>query len=343
MKKVMALIVVAGSLVILGSGGAYSKPAVAATKASIVLKAVAAWPTHLKIDYQYHQFVEELNKRAKDRGMPLTVEKTGGPDVIGPRQQIEAMRVGTVHMVFTAGGYFTGETIELSALACIKPEPTTQSKALRETKCLDVISEAARRKSGCIALWWPLTGGGFTLLSTKSVKGADWSGMKIRSFSKQTAMGITALGGSPSSVPAAEVYEALQRGIVDAIVGSIHDRWEWGERGVYKYIVKPSIFGSSAYWFMSAKAWDGLPSNVQAFIKEVSEDLQEQGFKWVKKWDDETLEKFINEDGVQVLRLSPEDTRKVAKAFRRDYLKWVAERSPDYGARLFKLLEPYIY
>jgi len=137
------------------------------------------------------------------------------------------------------------------------------------------------------------------------------------------------------------VYEALQRGIVDGVIGSVHDRWAWGEKGVYKYIMQPGCMEASTYMFISAKVWDGLPSDVKSLLKDVAQDVQNAGFFWVKEWEDEALQNYIKE-GVQTFQLSREDEQKVAKAFRRDYLQWLAEQSPDYGARLFKLLEPYI-
>lgn len=49
----------------------------------------------------------------------------------------------------------------------------------------------------------------------------DFSGKKIRAISPEQAELISALGGSPISIPATEVYTALQRGLIDGtIIGS---------------------------------------------------------------------------------------------------------------------------
>src|SRR6185436_287424 len=49
---------------------------------------------------------------------------------------------------------------------------------------------------------------------------ADIKGMKIRASDRTVADIVTALGGSPISVPAGEVYQALSQGLVQASVAN---------------------------------------------------------------------------------------------------------------------------
>src|SRR4030042_192743 len=93
------------------------------TQKPITLRALTAWPTHIGQNYWYHEFIKAANERAEKGKIPLKIEKTGGPEVVGTMQQFAAMRSGTVDMVYTSGDYFTGETIELSAPGCVRPDP----------------------------------------------------------------------------------------------------------------------------------------------------------------------------------------------------------------------------
>lgn len=314
-----------------------------AAEKTIKLKCIAAWPLHVAQDVQYHNFIAEANKRAKESGVALTLEKTGGPEVVGTRDQFKALRSGIVDMVYTAGAYFLGETLELSALGCIKPEPERQLEALRRTNVLDVIAAASRKKSQTIPLGYIAPGSpGTTLLSTRLINGADWSGLKVRSFSKQTAMGISSLGGSPITIASSEVFEGLQRGVFDAVIGSPYDRLGFGERGVYKYILSPRFLGGSAYMFISARTWDRLPADAKSLLKAVAQDLEEKSAATGNELDEKSVQEYIKE-GVKVVKLSPEDERKAAKAFRFDYLETVRKASPEFGQRLFDLLKDYVY
>ncbi len=246
-------------------------------------------------------------------------------------------------MVYTSGDYFTGETVELSAISCIRPDPIYLLNTIRETQVMDVVNEACRKKSGCIALFPTLMGRGFTLLSTKPIKPGDWSGMRIRSIGGITGLGIPSMGGSALLIPPAEVFDALQRGTIDGVIGAASDRYSFGERGVYKYILMPRFFESATYWFIGAKVWDGLPDNVKTFLKSVAKSQEDELFPWCRKWDDDTILKYINEDKVKLVWCSPEEERKIARAFRADYLDLTAKKSPDYGPRIQKLLKDYVY
>lgn len=313
------------------------------TQKPITLRALTAWPTHIGQNYWYHEFIKAANERAEKGKIPLKIEKTGGPEVVGTMQQFAAMRSGTVDMVYTSGDYFTGETVELSAISCIRPDPIYLLNTIRETQVMDVVNEACRKKSGCIALFPTLMGRGFTLLSTKPIKPGDWSGMRIRSIGGITGLGIPSMGGSALLIPPAEVFDALQRGTIDGVIGAASDRYSFGERGVYKYILMPRFFESATYWFIGAKVWDGLPDNVKTFLKSVAKSQEDELFPWCRKWDDDTILKYINEDKVKLVWCSPEEERKIAKAFRADYLDLTAKKSPDYGPRIQKLLKDYVY
>ncbi len=318
-------------------------PSMTASVKAVELNAITAWPTHVGQNYWFHEFIKEANERAKKEGVPLTIKKLGGPEVVGTMQQFGAMRSGVVDMVYTSGDYFSGETIELTTISTIRSDPIYFLNALRETKVMDVVSEASREKSGCIALLPILMGRGFTLLSTKPIKPGHWSGLKIRSPGGAAAAGIPAMGGSAMLIPPAEVFEALQRGVVDGVIGGASDRYSFGERGVYKYILMPRFYESATYWFISAKAWDGLPDKMKSFLKGVSNDIEKVAIPWCRKWDDDTIVKYMDEDKVKLVWCSPEEEHKLAKTFRWDNLESIAKKSPKYGAKIYELLKGYVY
>ncbi len=338
-RRILLAMVVVGSLVLT----LWVNPSMAASAGPVELRAIAAWPTHIAQNYWFHEFIKEANERAKKEKVALSIKMLGGPEVVGTMQQFAAMRSGTVDMVYTSGDYFSGETVELSAISVIRPDPLFFLNALRESKVMDVVNEASREKSGCISLLPILMGRGFSLLSTKPVKPGDWSGLKIRSSGGTSAIGIPAMGGAAMLVPAAEVFEALQRGVIDAAYGSASDRYSFGERGVYKYIIMPRFSESSTYWFISARVWDKLPDNMKAFLKNVSNDVEKTAVPWCRKWDDDTVVKYMDEDKVKLVWCTPEEERKLAKAFHMDVLENVAKKSPKYGQKIYNLLKDYVY
>ena len=340
MKRMFLLAMVfVGSLVLT----VWVNPSMAASAGPIELRAITAWPTQTGSSYWFHEFVKEVNERAEKAGIPLTIKKLGGPEVIGTMQQFAAMRSGTVDMVYTSGEYFSGETVELTALGVIRPDTLFFLNALRETKVIDVVRAACREKSGSIPISPIQMGKGYSLLSTKPVKPGDWSGLKIRSAGVTSAIGIPAMGGAAALVPAAEVFDALQRGIIDAVYGSAYDRYTFGERGMYKYIIMPRFSEATCYWFISAKVWDGLPENMKTFLMSVSNDMTEASATWCRKWDDDMIVKYMNEDKMKLVWCTATEERKLAKAFRMDVLENIAKKSPNYGQKIYNLLKDYVY
>ena len=336
-KRVLWAVLVMGILVVT----LWGNPLMAASTGPVELRAITAWPMHIGQNYWFHEFIKEVNERAKKAGIPLTIKKLGGPEVIGTMQQFAGMRSGAVDMVYSAGDYFSGETVELGGVGSIKPEPLYWLQAMRDTKVMDVVRAACREKSGVIPLFPVLVGRGFTLLSTKPINPGNWSGLKIRSIGRQTAIGITAMGGSAVLIPPAEVFDGLQRGTVDGVMGAASDRYSFGERGVYKYILMTRVFDSIGYWFIGAKVWDGLPENMKTFLESVSNDMEKAGLTWCSKWEYDTIIKYMDEDKVKLVWASPAEEDKLIKAFRTDNLDDMAKKSPKYGQKIRDLLKDY--
>ena len=98
-----------------------------------------------------------------------------------------------------------------------------------------------------------------------------------------------------------------------------------------------------AILYISTRAWDPLPDATKAFLKDLSRDIEKMAFQWDKQKEKEALDIYVREDGVKLVKLSPEDQRKVAKVFRADFLDYLAQKSPQYGAQIKDLLKDSIW
>jgi TRAP-type C4-dicarboxylate transport system substrate-binding protein len=307
----------------------------------VVLKMVTVWPVNAPQSYFYGVFIKMVNERAEKQGIQVRIDGMGGPEIVAPMQLFEAMRTGIVDVGLSTGGYYNGECPELSA-AGVLPFNKEHLKVLHETNFQELVNGACRDKSKVIVLAQAILGG-YTLMSTKPVKGADWSGLKVRVYSKQTAAGVEGLGGASVFMPPAEVFTALQKGIIDATIRSPVDAIGFGERNIYKYIVEPSCSFGEGHIYMSARAWDPLPEETKAFLKDVSRDIENMAFQRDKEQSEKALDVYVKEDGVKIIQLSPEDQKKVAKVFRADFLDFLAQKSPKYGTQIRDLLKDYIW
>ncbi|MEM2958550.1 MAG: TRAP transporter substrate-binding protein DctP [Candidatus Jordarchaeaceae archaeon] len=105
------------------------------------------------------------------------------------------------------------------------------------------------------------------IMSKFSIKTlADLKGKKIRTPAGITSMLFSELGAKPVPIPGAELYSAMQTGVVDAcefvtIAENFHARLH----EVSKYILWPSFHGPIALvdWVVNKKVWDGLSQHLK--------------------------------------------------------------------------------
>lgn len=78
------------------------------------------------------------------------------------------------------------------------------------------------------------------------------------------------IGAKVIMVPVGEVYQALERGIIDACeVGGPGGNWPLGLHEVTKYIIMPAWLtpGGIVDFYVNEKAWNSLPDDIKAIVE----------------------------------------------------------------------------
>jgi TRAP-type C4-dicarboxylate transport system substrate-binding protein len=145
----------------------------------------------------------------------------------------------------------------------------------------------------------------------KAVKSlADIKGLKIRSHGT-TAKVVKALGGSVVTMPMPELYQALQKGVVDGALYPIEVNKGWRMAEVIDYCTLDLAIAntSSFYVVMNKEKWAALPADIQKIILEINKE-------WIPKhgdaWDssDEEGRKYMLEKGRKFISLSEAEAAK---------------------------------
>ena len=142
----------------------------------------------------------------------------------------------------------------------------------------------------------------------------DVKGLKIRSYGFNAKV-AAALGGVPVAMGQGGVYEALQKGVVDATLSPMEVLKGWKQGEVIKYTVECYSVGYTAgfYVAMNLDKWNALPKDVQKVIEEVNNE-------WIPKhgkaWDDSDKagREFTLSLGNEIIPLSKEESARWAKA-----------------------------
>jgi len=158
---------------------------------------------------------------------------------------------------------------------------------------------------------------------------ADLKGLKVRSSGAIADM-LKDVGASPTMIAGAEIYTALQTGVVDAAHwGAAIGAYSMKFHEVAKYYVQPNLAFCATDWVgISKKAWDELPKDIQLIV-----DLALKERAW-----DRSNEYYLDEmdaliamttkHGVKVTTLDAEAQKAMAAAAAKAWDK-VAAMSPE--------------
>jgi TRAP-type C4-dicarboxylate transport system substrate-binding protein len=141
----------------------------------------------------------------------------------------------------------------------------------------------------------------------------DMKGVKVRCYGFNARV-VEALGGVPVAMSQAEVYEALQKGVVEATFSPVEVLKGWKQAEVTEYTVDSDGVGytSGLYVVMNRQKWESLPKDVQKVIEEVN-------LEWIDKtgdaWDeaDKVGREFALSLGHKFIPLSKEETARWIK------------------------------
>ena len=117
----------------------------------------------------------------------------------------------------------------------------------------------------------------------------DLKGKKIRVQGTSQGDFVTAVGGSPVTIPFAEVLPGLQKGVVDCgITGSMPGyKAKWHE--VVDTLFRLPVGYTIGFWAVNLKTWDKLSPSTQDFMTKQFKDLEERSWRDIAAESDEGI------------------------------------------------------
>ena len=316
-------------------------PTPAPTAAPVVLKAAAAWPIASESSTQWVEYIKEINRRANGT---LYLDFVGGPDVIHVFEGFDALRAGIVDLVHTDPGYFVGWVPEGAAFSMLPAPPALSFQdivdAWHKTGALDLINGIYEEKAGVRSIGFHVGGQGYGFIMVDEINSvADLQGKRIRVWDAMGASIVAAAGAVPQTIPASEVYTALQRGTVDGALRDPFTAWSQGERDVYNTIVRPPIFTDAGGGFISAQAWNSLSPDLQNLLMDTSEEMAPGIFEWYADDEQFSVDEFAKVGTVE--RTIPLEDWKVLHDGHQKHWDTVGADFPAM-LEIKALLQPYL-
>ena len=228
--------------------------------------AVHAFPPFLVYTQTFLAMVDDINERGKG---VVQIEVRGGPEAIGMFQQPAAVRDGVVDMVHTPGSFYGKNVPEIDAMVASRVTPM-EARANGGAALMDA---AHQKRFNVKHLGWIDGGVNFHIYMDEEPKFGedgvlDLSGVKLRDNPIYNAF-FVALNATTASMPATEVYAALEKGVVDSAawteIGLMQLKWD----EFMKYRVDPEFYSTDLGVIVNMDSWNGLSDESKKLIQDV--------------------------------------------------------------------------
>jgi len=135
----------------------------------------------------------------------------------------------------------------------------------------------------------------------------ELKGLRIKSDAN-TSKVVVAAGGTPTTMPMLETYDALKRGLADGVLLPIETLkgWKFGEVCKYTYENPGNAYSNGFFIAMNKEKWNSLPKDIQQIIEKLNQEDFEKRAKLWSSIDDEGRE-FAIKTGHKIVKASPEE------------------------------------
>jgi TRAP-type mannitol/chloroaromatic compound transport system substrate-binding protein len=279
-----------------------TSPAIAAEKV-LKWKMTSTWPPSIDLIQADYAFVKAVNQLCKGR---LEIKFYTGGTLMPSYEVFDAVGKGTVEAAGDWPNYWAGKDPVFDTLGSYPMGLTPVDYLVwyyngggKE------IYEEAYGKFGMMYLVTGVTPMECGIRSNKAVKSLeDLKGMKIRMSGKTQGKLLKDLGAAQVAMSGQEIYQALQKGVVDAAeFCSPSCDWGMGFGEVTKYWAVPGWHQPASVMgvMINKEVWDSLDKDLQEDIRYAAQAASMEFF--CKQYYDtiEYTQKFIDK-GIQINR-----------------------------------------
>lgn len=172
----------------------------------------------------------------------------------------------------------------------------------------------------------------------------DLAGLTIRSPAPLQSQALEAMGANAVSMPAPDIYDAVERGVIDGykLANSATRVFDLGQTTGYRTVC--NCYTGAFVLVMSPSAWDGLsPAQQEAITSLTGQDLAMELAEAHQAAADDTAATYWPDAGVESVELSEDEFARWRDTVQPVFDQWIQERESegvpgqDMADRLFEL------
>ena len=283
------------------------------------------WPTYAVLQ-QYLDNVVEI-------GGDTVKINVSGPEVVPPFEQLQPVASGVFDMLYTHGVYHAGSKGIALVVDAIRMDPLKR----RSSGVWDYVDKYYQKHNNLklVALVSQSFSGYHMFLKEPLNASGDVEGRKIRGTSSYHGV-IRALGGSPVVLPPAQIYTALEKGVVDGACWPAAGMLSMKHYEVAKYRVRPTFGSSNEPILINLDSWNKLNDKEKGVLLAAGRETELE-MPWVGSEilaeETRALDKF----GVKTLNLPPEKAAMVKVAWSKSLWELARKCCADGADELYAL------
>ena len=210
-------------------------------------------------------FVERVKRRTNGQ---VEFEVSSFPElgIAGP-DSLRLIEDGTLDSAQIYSGYVGGDfpIMDMSNLWGLYP---TQADQLAVIDAIQPKMAEVTDQQGGVQVAYMMTAHNYIFAKPAVANLDDFQGLKLRSHSTVLSDLLSGMGADPQFIAFADVYTALERGVIDGAVscGSCGHGLRWYE--VADYLVGPIVSVGHSWFTISHTRWDRMPQDLQNIILE---------------------------------------------------------------------------
>lgn len=291
-------------------------------------------PTHATNRYALEPMFKAVEQ---ETGGSLKITLHPGGSMVGGKGTISAIRDGMVDGGFIVTVYHQNEiplNTALTDLAFMVENPLVAMGAVNETvllNCADCLQEYRKYKTVYMGAYATTP---YLMMCKKPVQSlADLKGLKMRAAGTVWGRWATKLGGVPVNIPNSEAYEAIERGQLDCMIGSLAWLQTLSLWDLTKNVIDLPMgaYLGGAFIAFNDESWKKVKESDRAvFIRHIPTALARLAIGYVK--DDHDVVAQARQKNVVIRKPDPAMVS-LLQTYRQEEVRNAIEAARERGAR----------
>lgn len=188
-------------------------------------------------------------------------------------------------------------------------------------------------------------GGVIHTRDTKVTAMEDLDGLRIRTPSPAVSMMLDELGAKPVGMPPGQVYESLQKGVLDGTVFPWDPVKSFRLDEVLDYHLDGGVYTVSFFFVMNERKYNALPDDVRNCVDSLSGDALMANFgDWWDKWDQAGLD-AVKAQGNEITEMSEDERarwREKLQPMIDRYLESLKDEGVENPREIYEAAQKYV-